>query len=217
MTVCVSASFPVGFGEKSRDRVGEIDQRKEQEDALDGLVFAAYDDGPDQRGADGDRDVFADTEDAHTRGEAGELGRDVAEVGEAEDDHGEEGHAQTEFFADEIGEAFARDGAHARGHFLHHDQSDGGGDEGPEERVAVFRAGLRIGKDAAGIVIDVGGDEAGADDGEEREQPVAHHAPLRERRTRACTCRTFFGIALDHRSFYFVDCFLPSYFLPNSM
>ncbi len=176
--------FPVRFREKCRDRIGEINQRKKQQDAFHGLVRAAHDDGPDQRRADGDRDVFADTEDAHARGEAGELGRDVAEVGESEDDHGEEGHAQAELFADEIGEAFAGDGAHARGHFLHHDQRDGGGDQGPEQRVAVLRAGLRVGEDAAGIVIDVGGDEAGADDGEEREHPVAHDVPLRERRTR---------------------------------
>ena len=73
-----------------------------------------------------------------------------------------ESGAQPEFFPDEIGQTLAGDGAHARGHFLNHDKRDGGGDQGPKQRVSVLRAGLRIGEDAAGIVIDVGGDEARA-------------------------------------------------------
>ena len=81
--------------------------------------------------------------------------------------HGEERHAQAELFADQIGEAFAGDRAHARGHFLHHDQRDGGRDQRPQQRVAELRARLRVGEDAAGVVIDVGGDESRPQDGKE--------------------------------------------------
>ncbi len=78
---------------------------------------------------------------------------------------------KSELFANEIGQAFTGDGSHARGHFLDYDQRDGGGDQGPQQRVAVLGAGLRIGKDAAGIVIDVGGDEARAQNRQEGHQP----------------------------------------------
>ena len=39
--------------------------------------------------------------------------------------------------------------------------------------VAIVGAGDRIGGDAAGVVIDVGGDDAGAHDGEQQCQPDA--------------------------------------------
>ena len=72
---------------------------------------------------------------------------------------------------------FAGDGAHAGGHLLHDDEGDGGGDQGPQQRVAELGAGLRIGEDAAGIVIDVGGDEAGTEDGKNRRQTEEDQAP----------------------------------------
>ena len=110
-------------------------------------------------------------EELHAAGDAGELGCDVAEVGEDEQDHGEEGDAEAELFADEVAEAFAGDGAHAGAHLLHDDEGDGDGDHGPEEGVAELRAGLGVGEDAAGVVVDVGGDEAGAKDREKGEEP----------------------------------------------
>ncbi len=125
--------------------------------------------------------IFGDSEDSHAGGETGEFGGDVAEVGEAENDHGEEGHAQAELFADEVGKSFAGDGAHAGGHLLNDDEGDGGGHQGPEERIAVLGACLRVGEDAAGVVIDIGGDEAGTDDREKREQAVAHQLPRVQR------------------------------------
>jgi hypothetical protein len=76
-------------------------------------------------------------------------------------DHHQKGDAQAELFADEVAEAFAGDHAHAGAHLLHDDQGQGDGNHGPEQRVAVLRAGLRVGEDAAGVVVDVGGDEAG--------------------------------------------------------
>ncbi len=130
-------------------------------------------------GADGDADVFGDVEELHAAGDAGELGDDVAEVDDDEQDHDDEGHAEAELFADEVAEALAGDDAHAGAHLLHDDEREGDGDHRPEERVAELGAGLGVGEDAAGVVVDVGGDEARAEDGKEEDQPGSPCAPGR--------------------------------------
>ena len=86
-----------------------------------------------------------------------------------------EGHAEAELFADEIAEAFAGDDAHARAHLLHDDQRERDRDHGPEQRVAELRACLGVGEDAAGVVIDVGRDEAGAKHREEDRMSRVFH------------------------------------------
>src|SRR5262249_58842674 len=53
-------------------------------------------------------------------------------------------------------------------HFYGDVEGDGKGDERPKQRVAVGAAGLGVGSDAAGVVIDVGGNDAGADDRKEK-------------------------------------------------
>ena len=88
----------------------------------------------------------------------------------------QERDAQAELFADEVGEPLAGDGAHAGAHFLGDDEHHGDGQQGPQRQVAEARAGRGIGEDAAGIVIDDGGDEARADDGEEDSQVIAEPA-----------------------------------------
>ena len=154
---------PVGAAEHAGDDVGDVEDAGDEEDFFDALVVAFDDQRPDEQRADGHADVFADVEELHAAGDAGELRDDVAEVDDDEQEHDDEGHAQTELFADEVAEAFAGDGAHARAHLLHDDEREGDGDHRPEQRVAVLRSGLRVGEDAAGVVIDVGGDEAGAE------------------------------------------------------
>ena len=81
-------------------------------------------------------------------------------------DHDEERGAEAEFLADQIGEAFAGDHAHARAHFFGDVERDGHGNERPEQRVAELRAGGGVDGDAAGVVVHVRGDQARADDGE---------------------------------------------------
>ena len=51
-----------------------------------------------------------------------------------------ERHLDAEVLADEIGEAFAGDRAHARAHLLRHDERDRDGNEQPQQRVAELRA-----------------------------------------------------------------------------
>ena len=46
------------------------------------------------------------------------------------------------------------------------------GMHGPQQQIAELRAGLRVGQDAAGIVIDVRGNEAGTDNSEEQQDPA---------------------------------------------
>jgi len=59
---------------------------------------------------------------------------------------------------------FAGDCAHAGGHLLNHDQRDRRRDQRPQKFVAELRSGLGIREDAAGVVIDVGRDEARTED-----------------------------------------------------
>ena len=87
-------------------------------------------------------------------------------------EHHEKRDAQAEFFADQIAQALAGDGAHAGAHLLHHDQRQRDRDHGPQQKISELRAGLRIGQDAAGIVVDVRGDDPRPDYGEEQQGPA---------------------------------------------
>ena len=113
-------------------------------------------------------DVLRDAEQLEAARDAGELGDDVAEVGDDQREHQQERDAEAELLADQIAQPLAGDRAHPRRHLLHDHQRDRDRDHRPQQRVAELRAGQRIGEDAAGVVVDVGGDEARADDGEEQ-------------------------------------------------
>ena len=82
--------------------------------------------------------------------------------------------AESEFFADQVGKAFAGDHAHARAHFFGDVERDGHGNQRPEQRVAELRAGDGVDGDSAGVVVHVGGDEPGADDGQKQSQAPPH-------------------------------------------
>ena len=81
------------------------------------------------------------------------------------------GDPEAEFFADQVAQALAGDRAHAGAHFLHHDQGERDRDHGPQQKMSELCAGVRVGEDAAGIVVDVRGNKARADDGEEQQDP----------------------------------------------
>ncbi len=68
---------------------------------------------------------------------------------------------------DDAGEPLAGDRADTAAAFLHREQQRHLIKRGPELAEAELRAGLRIGRDARGIVIRGAGDEAGTDDVEE--------------------------------------------------
>ena len=169
--------MPVGAAEHAGDDVGDVEDAGDEEDLFDALVVALDDEHPDDEGADGDANVFGDVEELHAAGDAGELGDDVGEVDGDEQDHDDEGDAEAELFADEVAEALAGDDAHARAHLLHDDEGEGDGDHRPEEGVAELGAGRGVGEDAAGVVVDVGGDEARAENGEDEDEPSSPDTP----------------------------------------
>jgi len=170
---------PVWSAEDASDDVSDVEDAGDKEDFFDALVVAFNDEGPDESGADGHADVFADVEELHAACDAGKLGDDVAEVDDDEEEHHDEGHAEAELFADEVAEAFACDDAHAGAHLLHDDEREGDGDHRPEEGVAVLGASLGVGEDATGVVVYIGRDEAGAKDGKEYEESRSPCAPGR--------------------------------------
>jgi hypothetical protein len=118
-------------------------------------------------------------EQVQTAGDADELGDNGCVVDDDQQDHEDEGEAETELLADHVAEALAGDHAHAGAHFLYHDQGDGDGEHGPEQGVAELGASLGVSEDAAGVVIDVGGDESRTEHGEKQEyagSPALPHA-----------------------------------------
>ena len=111
--------------------------------------------------------------------DAGKLGDHVAEVGDDKARHEQKGDAEAELFADEIAEPLAGDGTHAGGHLLDHDEGQGHGNHDPEQSVTELGTGLGVGPDAAGVVIDVGGDEARANYGQEHHETDSPQLHLR--------------------------------------
>ena len=156
------------------DDVGEVEERRGEKDLLHALVAALHHQQPHQHGRNRHADEARDVKQLQAAGDAGELGDHIAEVGDDQAEHHEERDAEAVLFANEIAQAFAGDRAHARRHLLHHDQRDGHGNHHPQQRVAELRAGRRVGVDTSGVVVDVGGDEAGADDGQQHQQT---HSP----------------------------------------
>ena len=98
-------------------------------------------------------------------------------VGNQKRQHHKSGPAHAEAFANEIGESFAGDGAHASAHFLDQTETDCDGNQDPEEAIPVFRSDGSKRCDAAGIIAGAGGDHSRAKNSE-----VAEHSPApRER------------------------------------
>ena len=104
----------------------------------------------------------------HGAGNANKLSDHVGEVDHHQQHHQHKGEPETELLADQVAQAFAGDHAHAGAHLLHHDQGNGDGKHGPQQRVAVLRACLGVGENPAGVVIDIGSNKSGAQNGQEQ-------------------------------------------------
>ncbi len=171
------------------DHVGDVDEAEGEEDALDDLGGAARHGREDEdRGAHNERDleclgvghVQIAAEDRRRRCDAGELGRGVSDVAQDEEQQAPEGYLDAEVLADEVGQPLPGDGPHARAHLLHDDERDRDRDQQPQQRVTELRAGLRIGPDAADVVVGIGRDDAGPDDREKHDDGapyVRSHEP----------------------------------------
>jgi hypothetical protein len=77
----------------------------------------------------------------------------------------ERGRAHAQALADQVRQPFAGDDAEPRAHFLDEDQGEGDQHQHPQEGIAIVSARDRVGRDAARVVIYVGGNDAGTDDG----------------------------------------------------
>src|ERR1035441_5330469 len=137
--------LPIGLDQNSGDDVGNVEDAGEEEDLLDAQVVAFDQQEPDRDGRQRDGDVAADMEQLQGTGHAGEFGHHVGEVGQHQHAHQQEGDAQSELFADEVGESLAGDGAHAGTHLLDDDERHRDGQQGPQGQIAVARAGGGIG------------------------------------------------------------------------
>ena len=161
--------LPVGMRQHARRRCSRRRTADaDQEDLFDAVVGALDHEHPDDRRGERHDDVARDAEQLEAARDAGELRHHVAEVGDDQRQHQEERDPEAELLANQIAQALAGDRAHARRHLLHDDQRDRGRNHRPQQRVAELRAGHRVGPDAAGVVVDVRGDEPGTDDREEQ-------------------------------------------------
>jgi hypothetical protein len=172
--------------EERRDRIDEVEDARHEEDALDEPVRAADDEEPDRHGHDRHGDPLRDAEELHARRHTGELGHGIAVVRREQRQHEIEGQFHAEVLADQVGEPLSGHGAHARGHLLDDDEGDRDGDERPEEARPELRAGERIRRDAAGVVVDVGRDDPRADHAQEQNDlpPAAGTRQVARRQSR---------------------------------
>ena len=92
------------------------------------------------------------------------VGTDIDGVGDQQQQDEPVGQPRRIMAHQIAGDAVAGDPADAGADHLHRRHQGVGEDHRPAEAVAVLRAGLAVGGDAAGIVVGRAGDQAGADD-----------------------------------------------------
>ena len=163
--------MPAGLRQHAGKNVGDIDDRGDQKYLFRALVTAPHHHVPDQSRAKRNGDELRHMKQLHRPCNADELRDHVGVVDDDQQYHQHKRQAQSELLANQVAQALARDHAHARTHLLHHDQGDGNRNHGPQQRVAVLCACLRIGENAARVVVDVGGDESRAEHGQKQEYP----------------------------------------------
>src|SRR6266852_2490708 len=164
---------PVGMHEKATDDISKVNQAQHQQYALDVAVAATHHQHPNNYCRHRNGYVWADAEDIHRACDSREFGYRCGGVGDQQQEHAPEGDAHAEFFANQVGQPLAGDHAHTRRHFLHDGEADCDKHDGPQQAIAILRTRQGIACDTGGIIIDVGGDQPGADYGEQ-DQQLAH-------------------------------------------
>src|SRR5262249_22536766 len=160
---------PIRANRKRADDIRHIDDTERERNAFDYLgASASHRDEYEHGGGDDERHferlgighAQIAAEDRSGGRHTGELGRSIADAAEDEEQEAPERHLDAEIFTNQIGEALARNRAHAGAHLLHDDQHDGYRQKDPEQRVSELGAGLRVREDAADVVVGVGSDNA---------------------------------------------------------
>src|SRR5664279_1506154 len=145
--------------------------------ALPGAEATA--DGQPDQGARGewDREVLGDAEISKRETHADELRHDRQEVQDEQVTDREPTPEAPKALVDQSGMTYARDGAEAHDHLLIDNQDRDEQEQHPQEARAVVLTGLRVGGDAAGVVVADHDDEPGADDREQRHPARAQSTP----------------------------------------
>ena len=112
--------------------------------------------------------------------DAHEFRADGQEIEQEDPRHRVPAPEPAESLADEACIADAGHRTETYHHLLVHDEDRDQKQESPQQRVTEVLAGLGIGRDAAGVVVADHDDDAGADDGEERQDAAAPCAARRD-------------------------------------
>ena len=156
----------------SSKNISHIEERRRQENLLYALVLAfdhdqPYDDRTHRHGR-----ISRKPEQLEAGSNPDKLCHHIAEIGDQNPKHHQKRDTQSEFLADQVAQALAGHGPHAGTHLLHHDQRDRNRDHGPQQKMSELRPGGRIGQDAAGIIVDVRGNEPRTHHGKEQQDPA---------------------------------------------
>ena len=162
---------PTGLRKHTCKNIGDIYERRDQENLFRGLVVSLHDHQPHKRRANRNRDELGNVKQMQRSCDADELGNDVGKVDHHQHQHQQKCQPQAELFADQAGEALAGNYTHPRVHLLDDRERYGDGDHGPKQVVPVLGACLAVSEDAAGVVIYICGNEPRAEDGQEQQYP----------------------------------------------
>ena len=164
------AAFQSGCGERGRDHVGDRHEDPDpDEEVLHAAVAAEGDERDDDDRGHGRADLRRDPEQAQGRPDPGELGHRRAEVGDEHGEHREGAPAHPVPLADQAHQPLAGREPEAGAHLLGEEQDDLAGEDDPQQRVAEVRAGQRVGRDPAGVVVGEAADEARAEHRQDRD------------------------------------------------
>src|ERR1700721_1036521 len=135
------------------------------------FFLSFHDNQPHDHATDGHGRVSREPEQFEAGGYPYEFSDDIPEIGDQDPDHHEKRDAETVFLPKQITQPLAGHGAHTGTHFLHHDQGESDRNHGPQQKMPELRPGGGIGQDAAGIIVDVCGNESRSDYGKEEQDP----------------------------------------------
>ena len=173
MTKCVATLAAVRVGHEEQRDHEEVREHEQEHAALPDAEAAAGGDRDERDGGDRDREVFGDAEVAEREADADELGHDREEVQDEQVADGEEAPEAPEPLDDQPRVPDAGDRAEPDDHLLVDDQHRHEQQQHPQQAGAVVLPGLRVGRDAAGVVVADHHDQPGADDRQQRQRPRA--------------------------------------------
>ena len=161
-----------GMAERGQRQHEQAGKEKDEHRPLPLAEVSAGGDADQDQRRDRDDDVTVEPEVFGGQPDSDELRADDQEVEQEQPRHRIPAPEAAESLDDELGQPDAGDGAQAHDHLLVHDQHRRQQQQGPEQRIAVVLARLRVGGDTAGVVVADQHDQPRADDRRQSEQPL---------------------------------------------